>query len=297
MDDTSRPAASASAPAMAMKKVGGPARKQIRSRATSGGPGRVRSGGPGRRAGRPPRHQDPVEQARDVGHRCRHEHRIGGAEPVDAGHERGLPAQPRWVCSTALGVPVDPEVNRATATSDGRMPREPTGAGAPRQLVQGRRVREGRRVDLQHEGGSIWPRAASTSAAPKECRTGAATAPMRQQARVSTAAARLLGTCQATASPRRRPARAESAGHRWPRGVVLAAPKPGGAVDHLAAVGREQGVEGGHVPGPPGSPVAPGLVGHPGRSEAGRHGRAPYPGPGNVTPMSGWWREPAWISR
>ena len=35
--------------------------------------------------------------------------------------------RPRWVWRTALGVPVEPEVKRMTARSDGRTPLVPTG--------------------------------------------------------------------------------------------------------------------------------------------------------------------------
>ena len=122
---------------------------------------------------------------------------------------------------------------------------------------------------------------------PKEWSNGAATAPMRQQARVSTAAARLLGTCQATASPRPDAALAQPAGHGGHQRVDLGRGEPRVTVDHLAAVGRQQRVERRHVPGAAGPPVGAGQARHPGGSQAGRHGRAPYPHPTNVTPMSG----------
>ena len=222
-----------------------------------------------------------------------------GPRPCTRAINEAFQLRPRWVCSTALGTPVEPEVNRTRATSEGWLGKAPAGTGAPPTAsAQRGGVGERRRGRAPAtSAGSIWPRAAATSAAPNECRTGAATAPMRQQARVRTAAARLLGTCQATASPRRTPR-----ARRPPATVATSAStcgrrEPRGAVDHLAAVRGEQGVQGGHVPGPAGLAVAAGLLGYPGRSEAGRHGRAPYPDPGIVTPMSGSWREPAWISR
>ena len=116
---------------------------------------------------------------------------------------------PRWVCSTALGTPVEPEVKRTSATSEGRVALGAgRGTGAPpERLGERRRDPTAASVaELDHEPRARpGPSASSTSAAPNECSTGAATAPSRQQARVSTAAARLLGTCQATASPRRTP--------------------------------------------------------------------------------------------
>ena len=127
------------------------------------------------------------------------------------------------------------------------------------------------------------------SAGPKLCRTGAATAPMRQQARGQDGGGQAVGhPSQATASsPRPTPRAPQPARPRWPP-ARPSAPRgdPGVAVDHLAAVRREQGVERRDIPRASRPAVAPGQVWHPGRSEAGRHGRAPYPGPDNVTPMS-----------
>ena len=246
------------------------------------------------------RDQHAVEQARDVGHRRRHQHGVGRAEAVDLGHQRGLPAQAPVGVQHRLGDPGrargeqdEGDVGGLAGDGAGRAPgRRPSALGERRGVRERRRARVSRT-----RAGSIWPRAASTSAAPNECSTGAATAPMRQQARVRTAAARLLGTCQATAWPAPDAPGPQAAGHRGHQGVGLGGGQPGRAVDHLAAVRGEQGVERRHVPGAARPPVAAGLLGHPGRSEAGRHGRAPYPGPTNVTPMSGRWREPAWISR
>ena len=299
IEDTSVPGPSARARAMAMKKVGGPARKEMRSRATSasacsGSKRRTRT----ERRPAAPGTRTPLSSPEMWAIGAGISTASAGPRPWTRAINEAFQLRPRWVCSTALGIPVEPEVNRTRATSEGWLGKAPEGTGAPPTASASAAGSEKASVPSSStSAGSIWSRAAVTSAAPNECRTGAATAPMRQQARVRTAAARLLGTCHATASPRRTPrSRSPPATVRHER-IGLGRREPGGAVHHLAAVRGEQGVEGGHVPGPAGPPVAAGLVGHPGRSEAGRHGRAPYPGPGNVTPMSAWWREPAWISR
>ena len=293
------PGPSARARAMAMKKVGGPARKEMRSRATrasacSGSKRRTRT----ERRPAAPGTRTPLSSPEMWAIGAGISTASAGPRPWTRAISEAFQLRPRCVCSTALGIPVEPEVKRTSATSEGWLGKAPEGTGAPPTASASAAGSEKASGPISStSAGSIWPSAAATSAAPNECRTGAATAPMRQQARVRTAAARLLGTCQATASPRRTPCSAQAARHRGHECVGLGRRQPGGTVDHLAAVRGEQGVQGGHVPGAAGPPVAPGLLGHPGRSEAGRHGRAPYPGPGNVTPMSGWWREPAWISR
>ena len=196
------------------------------------------------------------------------------------------------------------DTGRAGGEQDQRHVGGPAGArrrsdrARPRGRRPARRGRRSRRAaSSTTSAGSICPRAAATSAAPKEWRTGAATAPMRQQARVSTAAARLLGTCQATASPGRDATLPEPARDRGHQRVGLGGREPGVPVDHLAAVGGDQRVERRDVPGSSGPAVAAGQARHPGRSEAGRHGRAPYPDPSRVTPMSASSTEPAWTSR
>ena len=89
----------------------------------------------------------------------------------------------------------------------------------------------------------------------------------------------------------------QPAGDGGHQGSAWAPSQPGVAVDDLAAVGRVEVVERRHVPGPAGPSVGRAWSRHPGRSEAGRHGRAPYPGPGNVTPMSERSPERVWTSR
>ena len=166
------------------------------------------------------RHEDPVEQARDVGHRGRHQHGVGRAEPVDPRHQRGLPAQAPLRVQHGLG-----GAGRARGEEDQRHVGGPAGRSRPARArppsvgLERGGVRE--RASGRGRGsrvGSIWASAAVDVGAPKECRTGAATAPMRQQARGRTAAARLLGTCQATASPAAHPPGVQAAGHPAPRG-------------------------------------------------------------------------------
>ena len=255
IDDTSVPGPSARARAMAMKKVGGPARKEMRSRChecqrllgvEAADQDRAQAGGA--------RHEDPVEQPRDVGHRRRHQHRVGRAEAVHPGHQRRLPAQAALRVQHRLGDP-----GRARGEQDqgdvGGLAGEGAGT-APGRRRRRRRARRGRRTPRRRAPGRGRGRSGrgppSTSAAPNECRTGAATAPMRQQARVRTAAARLLGTCQATASPRRTPrsrrppatvATSASASAAESR-VAPSTTSPPCAVSRASRVGTSQGPPG-----------------------------------------------------
>ena len=211
--DTSRteamsaPGRSARARAMAMKKVGGPARNEMRSRSTSANAcsGSKRRTSTERRPAAPGTRtplSSPEMWAIGAG--------IRTASPVPSPWTRAISEafqlRPRCVCRTALGTPVEPDVKRTSATSEGRLGKVPVRTGSPPTASASAAGSEKASVSSSRtSAGSICPSAASTSAAPKECRTGAATAPIRQQARVRTAAARLLGTCQATASPRRTP--------------------------------------------------------------------------------------------
>ena len=285
---------------MAMKKVGGPARKEMRSRADqasacSGSKRRTRT----ERRPAAPGTRTPLSSPEMWAIGAGISTASAGPSPCTRAINDAFQLKPRWVCSTALGTPVEPDVKRTSATSEGRLGTAPAGTGAPPdRLGQRRGVGERRRVELQDEGGVDLAegrrdvRRAEASAAP---------VPPRRRCASRPGSGRRPPGCWAPARPR--PDRAGRPGRAarprpWPPACRPARGRePGGAVDHLAAVGGEQGVQGGHVPGPPGLPVAAGLLGHPGRSEAGRHGRAPYPGPGIVTPMSGSWREPAWISR
>ena len=221
-----------------------------------------------------------------------------GPRPWTRAINEAFQLRPRCVCRTALGIPVEPEVNRTRATSEGRLGK---GAGGHRGASDrvGERGRVGERLgsDLQHEGGvdlaegRLDVRRAERVQDGRRHGADAPAGPGQDGGRQAVRDLPRHGLAPPDA-PLAQSAR--DSGHER---IGLGRREPGGAVHHLAAVRGEQGVEGGHVPGAAGAAVAAGLVGYPGRSEAGRHGRAPYPGPGNVTPMSAWWREPAWISR
>ena len=89
----------------------------------------------------------------------------------------------------------------------------------------------------------------------------------------------------------------QAAGHGSHERLHLGGGESCCAVDNVAAVGSHDCIEHGHVPRSARPPVPPGLAGHPGGAEPHRHGRAPYPAPTNVTPMSGSSAGAAWISR
>ena len=115
---------------MATKKVGGPARKLICSRATS----RNASAGSNRRTStaRMPAApgtriplSTPAMCAIGAGMRTASRE----PRPWTPAISVAFQLRPRWVWRTALGVPVEPEVKRMTARSDGRTPLVPTGTG------------------------------------------------------------------------------------------------------------------------------------------------------------------------
>ena len=283
-----------------MKKVGGPARKEMRSPRHQ----RQRLFGveAAHQHGAQPggtRHEDPVQQARNVGHRCWHQHGVGRAQAVHAGHQRRLPAQTALGVQHRLGNP-----GRSRGEEHQRDVRGSAGEGAGRHrgsaadgIGQRHGVGEGIRLDLQHERGvdlAQGRRHVGGAERVQDRRRHGADAPAGPGQNSGRQAVGHLPGDGLAAPDSPGP---QAAGHHRHQCVGLASRQAGGAVDHLAAVRREQGVERGHVPGAAGPPVAPGLLGQPGRSEVGRHGRAPYPGPSNVTPMSGRWRETAWISR
>ncbi len=194
---------------MAMKKVGGPARKDTRSRATSA---RASSGSKRRtstaRSPAAPGTSTPLSRPEMCAIGAGMSTASAGPSLCTRAISAAFQLRPRWVCSTALGTPVEPEVKRTRATSEGRLGPDPRATGgpssAPASASGSDRAWAGSSTT---RAGSTWARASSTSDGPNECSTGAATAPMRQQARVSTAAARLLGTCHATTWPRRTPRR------------------------------------------------------------------------------------------
>ncbi len=293
------PASRPSARPMAMKNVGGPARNEIRSRATSA---RACSGSKRRtrteRRPAAPGTRTPLSSPEMCAIGAGIRTASAGPRPCTRAISEAFQLRPRWVCSTALGMPVDPDVNR-TERDVGGLAREGAGRhrGTSDRLGQDGGVGECLGLDLQDERG--------VDLAQGRCHVRRAEGVQhgRRHGADSPAGPGQDGGRQAVGDlPGHRLAAPDApgpqaAGDRGDESVRLGRREPGGAVDHLATVRGEQGIECGHIPRPTGPAVAPGLLGEPGRSEAGRHGRAPYPGPGNVTPMSGCWREPAWISR
>ncbi len=115
---------------MATKKVGGPAKKLTRSRATKprASPGSNRRTNTARRPAAPGTStplSSPEIWAMGAG--------ISTASRFPRPWTRTIKVafqlSPRWVWSTALGVPVEPEVKRTTATSEGRRAHEPGATG------------------------------------------------------------------------------------------------------------------------------------------------------------------------
>ena len=250
---------------MAMKKVGGPGQEgDALARHECQGLFGVEAAHQHRAQAGGARHEDPVEQpemwAIGAGIRTA----SAGPRPCTRAISDAFQLRPRWVCRTALGTPVEPEVKRTSATSEGRLGEAPDGTGgAADGLGERHGVGKGVRLDLQLRApgrsgrGPLSRRRRRTSAGP-----GAATAPMRQQARVRTAAARLLGTCQATAWPRRTPRGSQSAGdHRHEcvglgadRRVAPSTTSPPCAVSRASSVGTSQGRRAGGSGGPARAP-------------------------------------------
>ncbi|HXW31836.1 MAG TPA: hypothetical protein VEJ21_02000 [Acidimicrobiales bacterium] len=120
-----------------------------------------------------------------------------------------------------MGTPVDPEVKSTTAGSAGCTGTEPEPtAGAAGSTPSSASIVAAPGISTDPgtapagmfpadstSAGSTWSSAASTSPAPRRWCNGAATAPMRQQARYRTTPAAELGSCQATTCRRRTPAR------------------------------------------------------------------------------------------
>ena len=208
-DDTSKvgPDAPPSAVFIAMKNVGGPAMNETRSSRTSPS---AASGSKRRmstaRIPAAPGTSTPLSSPEMWAMGAGISTTSSGPRPWTSAINEAFQLRPRCVCRTAFGIPVEPEVNRTSATSDGLAAPPPAATGAPPSTsasATGSEITSG--PNSSTSAGSICASAPSTSAAPKEWRTGAATAPRRQHARVNTAAARLFGTCHATAEPGRAP--------------------------------------------------------------------------------------------
>ena len=192
---------------MAMKKVGGPAMNVTRSCSTSD---RACSGSKRRtstaRIPEAPGTSTPLSSPETWAIGAGISTASAGPSPCTRVISAAFQLSPRWVCSTALGVPVEPDVNSTNATSEVRAGQAAAGTGSPpRASVSAVGSDRASCSSSTTRRGPTWVSAASTSERPKECSTGAATAPRRQHALVSTMAARLLGSCQATVSPGRTP--------------------------------------------------------------------------------------------
>ena len=168
------PGAAASAPAMAMKKVGGPARNETRSCATStsacsGSKRRTNTARIPAAPGTSTPFSRPEMWAMGAG--------ISTASDRPSPCTRAISAafqlSPRCVCSTALGTPVEPEVKRTSATSEGRLGRDPLATGAPPSVAASAAASDSASgASSTTRAGSTWARARSTSAGPNECSTG-----------------------------------------------------------------------------------------------------------------------------
>ena len=94
-----------------------------------------------------------------------------GPRPWTRAINEAFQLSPRCVWSTALGIPVEPEVNRTRATSAGRLGRAPAGTGAPPTASARAAGSEKASVPISStRAGSIWSRAALTSARAERCR-------------------------------------------------------------------------------------------------------------------------------
>ena len=212
-----------------------------------------------------------------MGHGCRHQHGIAAVSPWTCAMSDAFQLSPRCVCSTALGTPVDPEVNKTRATSAGPAGESVAATGGPAEQhapsASGSERASGARSSTRP--GSTCPRAPATSAAPRSATAG----PPRPRGASRPGPARQPPGCWGPARPRppraAHPGRATSGDCGHGRRVGLGGRDSGVPVDHLAAVGGEQRIERGHVPGPTRLAVAPGLARDPGGSQRQGHGRAP----------------------
>ena len=84
-----------------------------------------------------------------------------GPRPWTRAINEAFQLRPRWVCSTALGIPVEPEVNRTRATSEGWLGKAPEGTGAPPTASASAAGSEKASVSSSStRAGSIWSSAA-----------------------------------------------------------------------------------------------------------------------------------------
>ena len=244
------------------------------------------------------RHQDAVEQSGDMGHRRWHQHGVGRAEPVHPGHQRSLPAQPALGVQHGFG-----DAGRARGEEDqghvgGLAGERACGhRGTADRGDQRGGVGERLGLELQDQSGLDLAEGRLHVRRTERVQDGRGHGADAPAGPGQDGGRQAVGDLPGHGFAAPDAPGAKPAGHGGDQRVELGGGEPAGTIDDLAPVGGEEGVQGRHVPGPARLAVATRLLGHPGRSKAGRHGRAPYPGPGIVTPMSGWWREPAWISR
>ena len=117
---------------MAMKKVGGPAMNVTRSRSTSdsacsGSKRRTSTARMPVAPGTSTPLSRPETWAIGAGINTASE----GASECTRVVSDAFQLSPRWVCSTALGVPVEPDVNSTNATSESRAGQVSAGTGSP----------------------------------------------------------------------------------------------------------------------------------------------------------------------
>ena len=204
-----------------------------------------------------------------------------GPRPCTRGHQRRLPAQAPLGVQDRLGHP-----GRSRSEEDQRHVGRLAGEGAGRHrgtptdgTGQRHRVGKGVRLYLQHQRGVDLAEGrrhvGDAERVQDRSRHGADAPAGPGQDGGRQAVGHLPGDgLAASDSPG-----SQSAGHYRHECVGLGSRQACGAVDHLAAVRGEQGVQRGHVPRPAGPAVAAGLLGQPGRSEGAPSRQGTIPGP------------------
>ena len=227
---------------MAMKKVGGPAMNVTRSRSTSDS---ACSGSKRRtstaRIPEAPGTSTPLSSPETWAIGAGINTASAGPSPCTRVISAAFQLSPRWVCSTALGVPVEPDVNSTNATSEVRAGHAAAGTGSPpRASASAAGSDSALLVELDDEARPDLGQRGFDLGRPKECSTGAATAPRRQQARVEDRGGQAVGQLpgDGVASPDSPCAQApRHCGHERRR----PGRRSGGlAVDHLAATGCQR---------------------------------------------------------
>ena len=267
---------------MATKKVGGPAMNEMRSRATSasacsGSKRRTRT----ERMPAAPGTSTPLSSPEMWAIGAGISTASLGPSPWTRAISVAFQLSARCVCSTALGTPVEPEVNSTRATSEGRLGELPAATGGPpRASVRATGVGQGRRCHLDDEGGVDLARGHPRRRRSRsEWRTRRRHGPDAPAGPGEDGCGQAVGHLPGHGLAPPHAAGAQATGHRGDQRLRLCRRQPGLAVDHPPRTARQQRVERRHVPGPAGAAVVAGEARHPGGREVGRHGRAPYPGP------------------